>query len=57
MTLTAYQHKQGWMKSKEVTSSSLLEAHFSHYKASATNKLINALHTMLTVIPLQTGFS
>jgi len=51
------QHKQGWMKAKEATSSSLLGAHFRHYKAGATHKLINKLHTLLMDIPLCTGFS
>jgi len=55
--ITAEQHKQGWKKAKETTSSSLSGAHFGHYKARANHKLINALHTMLTDILLWMGFS
>jgi len=55
--ITPEQHKQGWMKAKESTSSSLSGAHFGHYKASATHKLINKLHTLLADIPLQMSFS
>jgi len=45
------------MKAKETTSLSFSGAHFGHYKARATHKGINQLHTMLTDIPLRTGFS
>jgi len=55
--LTKESHKQGWMKAKETMSSSFLGAHFSHYKAGATHKGINQLHTMLMDISLQTSFS
>jgi len=44
------------MKAKEATSSSLLGAHFGHYKAGATHKIINELHTLLMGIPLCMGF-
>jgi len=50
--ITAEQHKQGWTKAKETTSSSLSGAHFGHYKTRATNKIINSLHTLLMDIPL-----
>jgi len=55
--ITAEQHKHGWKKAKETTSSSLSGAHFGHYKAGANHELINALHTMLMDILLQMGFS
>jgi len=55
--ITEEQHKQGWTKANEATSSSLLGAHFGHYKASITHKLINELHTLLMDTPLWTGFS
>jgi len=45
------------MKAKETTLSSFSGAHFGHYKAGATHKSINELHTVLADIPLQTGFS
>jgi len=51
------QHKQGWIKAKETTSSSLLGAYFGHYKAGTTHKLNNKLHTLLMNIPLRMGFS
>jgi len=51
------QHKQGWMKAKEATSSCLLGAHFGYYKARSTHKIINKLHTLLMDIPLHMGFS
>jgi len=54
--ITPEQHKQGWTKAKEITSSSLLGTHFGHYKAGATDMLMNSLHTMLMDIPLYTGF-
>jgi len=50
--LTPGQHKQGWMKAKEMTSSSLSGVHFGHYKASATHAAINELHTLLADILL-----
>jgi len=50
--ITEELHKQGWMKAKEDTSSSFLGVHFGHYKAGATHKSINKLHTMLADIPL-----
>jgi len=50
--ITPEQHKQGWMKAKESTSSSLSGVHFGHYKASTTHTLINELHTLLADIPL-----
>jgi len=55
--LTEESHKHGWAKAKETTSLSFSGAHFGHYKASMTNKTINQLHTLLTDIPLRTGFS
>jgi len=54
--ITPEQHKKGWKKAKETTSSSLSGAHFGHYKAGGNHKLINALHTMLTDILLRMGF-
>jgi len=56
-TLTTDQHQQGWIKAKETTSSSFSGVHFGHYKAGAQHTLINALHTMLTDIPLCMEFS
>jgi len=44
--ITPEQHKQGWKKAKETTSSSLSGTHFGHYKAGANHELINALHTI-----------
>jgi len=55
--ITTDQHKHGWKKAKETTSLSLSGAHFGNYKARASHKLINTLHTLLTDIPLWTGFS
>jgi len=54
--ITPEQHKQGWMKAKESTSSSLSGAHFGHYKAGATHAVINKLYTLLADIPLWMGF-
>jgi len=53
--ITEEQHKQGWMKAKEATSSSLSGAHFGHYKAGTTHKIINKLHMLLMDIPLCIG--
>jgi len=53
--ITGDQHQQGWAKAKEMTSSSLSRAHFGHYKAGVTNKVINSLYTMLMDIPLCTS--
>ncbi len=55
--ITPEQHQQGWKKVKEATSSSLSGIHFGHYKTGANHELINALHMMLTDIPLRMGFS
>jgi len=55
--ITPEQHKQGWNKAKEPTSSRLSGVHFGHYKAGANHALINKLHTMLMDILLHMGFS
>jgi len=57
LELMAEGHKEGWIKSKERTASSLSGAHFGHYKSGTFNDLINGVHTALAVIPLKTGYS
>jgi len=43
-------------KAKEQTASSLSGAHFCHYKSGTFSKLINAVHTALSAIPLKTSY-
>jgi len=57
LMLTETIHQDGWQKAKEQTASSLSGTHFGHYKAGTYNKLINAVHTALLVIPMKMGFS
>jgi len=57
--INAEQHKQGQKKAKEPPPQEAYQelTLLGHSKASATHEPINALHTILMDIPLQTGFS
>merc|ERR1711966_137539 len=49
--------QQRWLKAKEMTSSSVSNLHFSHYKAGAKSELISHLHALKTSIALRRGIS
>jgi hypothetical protein len=50
-------HKQGWKKAKEFTSSGPSGLHFGHFKAGCQRDTIASLDASMTSVPFKSGYS